>query len=551
MKKLWIAIVTSATFALAAAEVSWPLGAPDGKSQPAGFELKSFSGGAANVIALQDTAYRPEFDMTGKLWTFSGSFKTSASGVQYLAGTRSALGGYTGWSLLLRDGKLQLMAMADKSKGKSFQSTKTYHDGKAHRFELQYGAESVVLSVDGEIVGKIDGAFVLPENPARRFAIGSLFENSQAKLPFNGELKDFAFRSTGGAVDASKLDPELKAAAKSESGTAWQDVAAQWPQIIGGRGWADTAPYQRLPGRFKDKVRPPVWQLSTQSAGLYLHFTVDKPTPVGIRWELTSNNYLPHMSPIGVNGLDLYLKSNGKWRWVSSAKPSRSDTVNVVERFFNTAPGNEYMIYLPLYTGVKKIELALAPEAKPLPVATGKKPLVVYGTSIVHGCSASRPGMPYPAILGRKFDLPVVNLGFSGNGTLDPEFAAMLAEIPASVYILDCLPNMTSMPGDEVAKRVDGFVRELRRLAPDTPIILLEDRQYASSTKPQPHWERVRHVAEKLKQDGIAKLYYIRGETLIGDDGEATVDGSHPTDLGMMRYAEALAPVLAQALGQP
>ena len=61
----------------------------------------------------------------------------------------------------------------------------------------------------------------------------------------------------------------------------------------------------------------------------------------------------------------------------------------------------------------------------------------------------------------------------------------------------------------------------------------------------------MRQVAEKLKQDGIAKLYYVRGEKLIGDDGEATVDGSHPTDLGMMRYAEALAPVLSQALGKP
>src|SRR5256885_13140974 len=45
---------------------------------------------------------------------------------------------------------------------------------------------------------------------------------------------------------------------------------------------------------------------------------------------------------------------------------------------------------------------------------------VFYGTSITQGGCASRPGMVHTAILGRRFDVPVVNLGFSGNGTLDP-----------------------------------------------------------------------------------------------------------------------------------
>jgi lysophospholipase L1-like esterase len=35
---------------------------------------------------------------------------------------------------------------------------------------------------------------------------------------------------------------------------------------------------------------------------------------------------------------------------------------------------------------------------------------------------------------------------------------------------------------------------------------------------------------------------------VIGSDGEATVDGSHPTDLGMVRYADALEPDLKKLL---
>jgi hypothetical protein len=34
-------------------------------------------------------------------------------------------------------------------------------------------------------------------------------------------------------------------------------------------------------------------------------------------------------------------------------------------------------------------------------------------------------------------------------------------------------------------------------------------------------------------------LSYLEGEGLLGGDGEAATDGSHPSDLGMVRYADA------------
>mgnify|MGYP003725804593 CR=1 FL=1 len=46
----------------------------------------------------------------------------------------------------------------------------------------------------------------------------------------------------------------------------------------------------------------------------------------------------------------------------------------------------------------------------------------------------------------------------------------------------------------------------------------------------------------------MKNLLYLEGENQLGDDGEATVDSSHPTDLGFMRMADAFEPVLRQAL---
>ena len=43
-------------------------------------------------------------------------------------------------------------------------------------------------------------------------------------------------------------------------------------------------------------------------------------------------------------------------------------------------------------------------------------------------------------------------------------------------------------------------------------------------------------------------LYYLEGDGLLGEDGEDTVDSSHPTDLGFLRMADAFEPVLREML---
>ena len=92
-----------------------------------------------------------------------------------------------------------------------------------------------------------------------------------------------------------------------------------------------------------------------------------------------------------------------------------------------------------------------------------RKPIVFYGTSILQGASASRPGMVHSAMLQRRFDWPVINLGFSGNGRMEPEMADLLAELDPSVCVVDCLPNMVA---DEIRAHVEPLVK---KLAPRIP----------------------------------------------------------------------------------
>src|SRR5205085_52806 len=139
----------------------------------------------------------------------------------------------------------------------------------------------------------------------------------------------------------------------------------------------------------------------------------------------------------------------------------------------------EYAAYLPLYNGVENLSIGVSPGAKFEPLAPrSEKPIVFYGTSITHGASASRPGMAHPAILGRRFDRPVINLGFSGNGRMDAAVGELLVKIDAAVYVIDCLPNMGA---NDVRQKCPPLVKLLREARPQTPIVLVEDRRNANT----------------------------------------------------------------------
>lgn len=61
----------------------------------------------------------------------------------------------------------------------------------------------------------------------------------------------------------------------------------------------------------------------------------------------------------------------------------------------------------------------------------------------------------------------------------------------------------------------------------------------------------LREVHSGLVAAGLAGLRYVESAALLGTNyEEAMTDGSHPSDMGMTRYADAITPVLREALGE-
>ncbi len=355
-----------------------------------------------------------------------------------------------------------------------------------------------------------------------------------------------SFLTTTTAIVA--LGRKSTSAAESDD-VDWCDVR-EWG--VEGKGFDDTVLYfDRLPGRAKGVVCDAVWNLSRHSSGMLVRFSTDA-TEIYADYEVASKTLgMAHMPATGVSGLDLYATdTDGKSRWVSVVKPTGQKTKGVIAK--DLRPGlRDYSVYLPLYNGTKRLRLGIpaGTEVKPLAPRVDK-PIVFYGTSITHGACASRPGMPHPSILGRRLERPIINLGFSGNGKLEAAVGNFVTELDPAVYVLDCLPNMTAA---EVKERTEPMVRQLRAAHPDVPIVLVEDRTYGYS------WIResarncndssrleLKSAYKRLLDAGVEKLSYIEGESLLFRDD--TTDGSHPSDLGFYRQAEAFEPVLRAAL---
>ena len=346
-----------------------------------------------------------------------------------------------------------------------------------------------------------------------------------------------------------------RSAALPQDGLVYQDASA-FP-VYGKAFTQDEGPrYRRLPESLHDVLRKDLWNLGTNSSGLYIRFRTNAPE-IHAKWTNTGNN-MPHMTDCGTGGLDLFAYLDGEWKTVGSGFQwgTAGKTEHKRKLVANMEPvEREYMLYLALYDEIKTLELGV-PEGYTIeqPVLNSPKsdaPIVMYGTSILQGGCASRPGMAHTNIIARRFDRTVINLGFSGNAFLDLEIAELMAGVDnPSVFVLDYVPN--AMP-DKIEARGEKFYRILREKHPSVPILFVEDPYFPHSVVDQAIAEEIRKknaaqkaLFEQLVAAGEKNIYYVPAQGMT--EADDFVDCIHFTDMGMIHYANHLSKVLEKVL---
>lgn len=320
--------------------------------------------------------------------------------------------------------------------------------------------------------------------------------------------------------------------------------------------------YSRLPDTLTTNVNAGVRGMRCNTSGMLFRFRTDSNFLVIRHTPLNGWHAMPHMTEVGTSGWDVYRldKPSGKWRFVASNHRATADRENPEARVkrIDWKAGDECIVNLPLYNGVKEFSIGIVPDAKiesPAPWASGvSKPVVFYGTSITHGGCSTRPGLGFVNIVGRDLQVPVYGLGFSGSGVMEYELSDVISKIDASCYVLDCLWNMGSTatdksnkPGRNVEENYEPFIRNIRAKRPDVPIVMAEQCDVFCGG-PDDKDMFIRALYDKLVAEGWKDLVYLPKDGMYTGDFEGTVDGVHPNDIGMQSMARAFGAAVREAL---
>ncbi len=337
--------------------------------------------------------------------------------------------------------------------------------------------------------------------------------------------------------EIEKIDKNLMVRAADENGFVWYDCMDAPFRVYGliyeGDGFV------RMPQDVASNVNDGVALLNDNTAGGRVRFATDSPD-VSIRVQMRNVGKMPHFPLTGSVGFDLYCGHI----YTGTFTPP----FDIVDRYTSTVcrestAMSDMVLDFPLYSGVKKLEIGLREGAA---LRAGreyrvKTPVVYYGSSITQGGCASRPGNSYQSVVSRLLDCDFVNLGFSGSARGEDAIAEYIAGLNMSAFVYDYDHNA---PSPEHLERTHAkMFRTIRERNPELPVVMM--------TRPDPRFsdnaEKCRAIIMKTYTDALAagdkNVYFLDGRSFVRD-GDGTVDGSHPNDLGFRYMAEAVGGLL-------
>ena len=311
--------------------------------------------------------------------------------------------------------------------------------------------------------------------------------------------------------------------------------------------------FRRLPDEVAEAANDEAKRMSRYSAGCRIRFKTTSDY-IGIYAVMGQQEHPSSMAPAARYGYDVYFYENGHYRFVGVIGASRVKHDGYFEErlHFNNNDEKDVVINLPICTEMKELYVMLR-EGSELSAPSQYKieqPIVWYGSSIVQGIGAGRPGTIYTSELSRRFDANILNLGFGGGAKAEQAVMDYLASLDMCVFVYDYDHN--SPTSKYLAETHYNGYKTIRKKHPTIPIIL--------ASRPDYHFvnveanERKRQIIldtfARAKAEGDENVWFVDGSKMYPEDARelASSDGCHPNDLGYYFMANAFAPALEEAL---
>ena len=310
--------------------------------------------------------------------------------------------------------------------------------------------------------------------------------------------------------------------------------------------------FRRVPADVAEATNPGVVKLAQETAGGRVRFSTDSQY-IAIRAEFAVVGRNSHMTLAQSAGFDLYEDTAADSRFIKAFLPpyKMEDGYEQIVRF-GSRRMRHFTIHFPLHSRIRNLYVGLQEDATPgeeLPYRN-RKPIVIYGSSIVHGTGACRPGLCYSNILCRRLNMNVLNYGFSGNAKGEPAIANWLAEKEMSLFISDYDHNAPTP--EHLAATHLPLYEAIRAKHPDIPYIMISKPNVATNITAANEQRKdiILDTYHHALAAGDRNVYYIDGESFFQGKYEydCTLDGTHPNDLGYVLMADGIEDTIRLAL---
>ena len=354
------------------------------------------------------------------------------------------------------------------------------------------------------------------------------------------------------SVDKNMIDQSMI----GNTEVAWYDIKQKPFSLHGFYDPLNTPYYRRVPADVAAATSEGVDKLARESAGGRVRFATDSPY-IAIRAKFLVVGRSPRMCLTGTAGFDLYVDGEYGSRFLKEFRMPY-EMEDLYEQLLKTHSKTmrTYTVNFPLHAVVESLEIGLKPgsvlgEAAPY---RDLEPIVYYGSSIVHGTAASRPGLAYPAIISREMNLEYLNLGFSGQAKAEGVLCEWMATLPMSVFVCDYdhnAPDVAHLENTHYA-----MYETIRKLHPDVPYIMITRPDYWTQYAGQEDILKRRDVIMqsylKARAMGDKNVYFIDGLSfnVAPHQYDMTVDSIHPNDTGFVRMADTIGTMIRFVLEQ-
>ena len=152
------------------------------------------------------------------------------------------------------------------------------------------------------------------------------------------------------------------------------------------------------------------------------------------------------------------------------------------------------------------------------------------------------------SVLSSRLNIDYYNMGFSSSAMGELELADYFNTIEMSVFVYDYDHNAPDV--EHLRKTHEPFFKRIREKNPDIPVIIMTRPGVKYTEEEKQRREVVKTTYENAVNSGDENVYFIDGETFYGTEERfrCTLDNIHPNDIGMLKMADTIEPILADIL---